>query len=395
MNIIVCTSLDLEIPCAAINRIEHLKNALEPLDVKIVTCGSSDSLTKNYHFKKDKIFFKKTNKYRFLPKSVKYNANAAIFYKKYLAKLISTLNIQGIIIYSMFSTLIEPITEIARESKIFVINDGGEKYSVNLQNIVNGINYMQYRAIFYSFKKLDGLMVCSPRWRKYAKSIGKPSIFFPSFMPKEDYSKADELKKINKNFNVIFMGSLSPREKPKTIFEAISLCNQLGYNFKLIVIGKQGFNFVQKISHNLIKIKFRNNKNIKFTGFISKTKKNNLLKSAGCFVLLRPSCKETFHLFPTRLPEYFQTKRPVVISKVEPFSIFYKHKKEVYFVNKNNNSKDLADAFIDLYNNPKLSKKIGINGKRYAEKNYSYDILGPRIKNFIDKIFLIKNLEIT
>ena len=295
----------------------------------------------------------------------------------------------------MFSTLIEPITEIARESKIFVINDGGEKYSVNFQNIINGINYMQYRSIFYSFKKLDGLMVCSPRWKNFATSIGKESILFPSFMPKEKYPKLKKIKNNKEKFRVIFMGSLSPREKPKTIFEAISLCNQLGYNFKLIVIGKQGFNFVQKISHNLIRIKFRNNKNIKFTGFISKTKKNNLLKSAGCFVLLRPSCKETFHLFPTRLPEYFQTKRPVVISKVEPFSIFYKHKKEVYFVNKNNNSKDLADAFIDLYNNPKLSKKIGINGKRYAEKNYSYDTLGPRIKNFIDKIFLIKNLEIT
>ena len=57
MNIIVCTSLDLEIPCAAINRIEHLKNALEPLDVKIFTCGSSGSLTKNYHFKNDKMTF--------------------------------------------------------------------------------------------------------------------------------------------------------------------------------------------------------------------------------------------------------------------------------------------------------------------------------------------------
>ena len=35
MNIIVCTALDLEIPCAAINRIEHLKKALDPLDTKI------------------------------------------------------------------------------------------------------------------------------------------------------------------------------------------------------------------------------------------------------------------------------------------------------------------------------------------------------------------------
>ena len=395
MNIIVCTSLDLEIPCAAINRIDHLKNALDPLDIKIFTCGSSGLITKNYQLKKDKIYFKKTNKFRFLPKAVKYNANAAIFYKKNLGNLISSLNIQGIIIYSMFSTLIEPITEIAKESKVFVINDGGEKYAVNFQNIFNGINYMQYRAIFYSFKKLDGLMVCSPRWKKYASSIGKPSILFPSFMPKQNYSKANKLKKIKKDFNVIFMGSLSPREKPKIIFNAISICNQLGYNFKLIIIGKQGFNFIQKISHTLIKIKFRNNKNIKFTGFISKTKKNNLLESADCFVLLRPPCKETFHLFPTRLPEYFQAGKPVVITKVEPFSIFYKHKKEVYFIDKNNNAKDLAYAFIDLYKNPKLSSKVGMNGKRYAEINYSYDILGPKIKKFVNKIFLSQNPEIT
>ena len=127
MNIIVCTSLDLEIPCAAINRIEHLKKALEPQKVKIFTCGSSSLIKKNYQIKKDTIYFKKTNKFRLFPKAFKYNASAAIFYKNYLASLIKKLNIQGIIIYSMFSTLIEPISEVAKELKVFVINDGGEK----------------------------------------------------------------------------------------------------------------------------------------------------------------------------------------------------------------------------------------------------------------------------
>ena len=36
-----------------------------------------------------------------------------------------------------------------------------------------------------------------------------------------------------------------------------------------------------------------------------------------------------------------------------------------------------------------------MNGKKYAEKNYSYEILGPKIKKFINKIYLKKNLEIT
>ena len=56
MNIIVCTALDLEIPCAAINRIDHLKKALDPLNMKIFICGSSALIKKNYQLKRDKIY---------------------------------------------------------------------------------------------------------------------------------------------------------------------------------------------------------------------------------------------------------------------------------------------------------------------------------------------------
>ena len=59
----------------------------------------------------------------------------------------------------MFSTMIEPISNVCKEEGIFVVNDGGEKYSINLLNILNGVNYMQYRSIFFSFRKLDGMLV--------------------------------------------------------------------------------------------------------------------------------------------------------------------------------------------------------------------------------------------
>ena len=41
MNILVCTSFDLNLPCAAINRINHLKNCLDKKGIKIFICGSS------------------------------------------------------------------------------------------------------------------------------------------------------------------------------------------------------------------------------------------------------------------------------------------------------------------------------------------------------------------
>ncbi len=382
MNILVCTSLNLKTPCAALNRINNLSNAVLRNNIKIYTCGSSEKIIKNYELKDNNIYFSKPNKYLFFPKALRYNLNAALFYKKNLKDIINLLNIEGVIIYSMFSTLIEPISSVCKDEKIFVVNDGGEKYSITPQNFLNGVNYMQYRAIFYSFKKLDGMMVCSPRWKKYAESIKKPNLFFPSLMP--DLFGENKKKVINKKkFRIVFMGSLSPREMPNTLINGFLKCLKLGNDFELVIIGRQGFNFLQRISWRNINKKIKKNKNIIFTNYISSEKRDMLLNSADCFVLLRPPCKETFHLFPTRLPEYFITGKPLIITKVEPFDIFYEHKKEVYFIPKKNSPEDLANGFIELFNKPLLRDSIGDNAKKYAFENYSYLNLGKKISNFL------------
>ena len=385
MNILVCTSLDLNTPCAALNRINNLSNALITHNIKIYTCGSSDKIIKNYELKRNLVLFAKSNRFIFLPKAFQYNYSAAIFYKIYLKEIINLLNIEGIIIYSMFSTLIEPISSICRDKKIFVVNDGGEKYSITLQNILNGVNYMQYRSIIYSFKKLDGMMVCSPRWKKYAESIKKPNLFFPSFMP-DNNSENTKIVKIKNKFRIVFMGSFSPREMPKTIVNGFLQCLKWGYDFELVIIGRQGFNFLQRISWRNINKKIKINENICFTNYVSSQERDGLLSSADCFVLLRPPCKETFHLFPTRLPEYFSTGKPVIITKVEPFDIFFNHKNEVYFISQKNSPKELANGFIELFNNPQLRDFIGNKAKNYAIDNYSYSYLGKKISNFLKEM---------
>ena len=74
-------------------------------------------------------------------------------------------------------------------------------------------------------------MVCSPRWRKYAKSIGKPSRF-SLHLPKR--TKVNKNKsEIKPKILMLFYGFKKSRSKSKKIFKAITLCNQLGYNFKL------------------------------------------------------------------------------------------------------------------------------------------------------------------
>ena len=76
----------------------------------------------------------------------------------------------------------------------------------------------------------------------------------------------------------------------------------------------------------------------------------------------------------------------MILTDVEPFSVFFKHKKEVFFISNKNKSIELANAFIKLYSDNKLSALIGSSGKKYAKKFFSYKYLGNKIASFLNEL---------
>ena len=94
------------------------------------------------------------------------------------------------------------------------------------------------------------------------------SQIFPFLMPENSLGKDTKIKKKTK-FRIVYMGSFSPREIPKTILNGFLKCLNLGYDFELVIIGRQGFNLLQKISWININKKIKNNKKIIFTDFVS------------------------------------------------------------------------------------------------------------------------------
>ncbi len=386
MNILICTPNNLNVPCAALNRLGELRKALHQFDCKVYLSGAG-STSKRYKIVDNNVICNMPIRRKFLPPALKVNANSALFYKQNIKDIINDLEIDIVIIYSMFSTFIEPIALACKQLKISCVTDGGERYSITLRNLLNGVNYMQFRAIFYSLKLVDGLIVCSPRWQKYATSIQKPSVLFPSIVPSGLKAKSGAIKAKKKNsFRVVFIGALTYREMPEKLVTAFQIARKRGLEIELVIIGRQSNYFVDKLSFGkLFKIISRE-ENITLTGFIDIEEKEAWLRSADCFVLMRPPCKETYHLFPTRLPEYFTLDKPVILTNTEPFNLFYSHKKEVFFIPESNNSKDLAEAFIYLASNPEVATYIGMCGKEYANKNYSHQYLGNLISHFLKKI---------
>jgi glycosyltransferase involved in cell wall biosynthesis len=403
MNILICTAIPLNRTSASLNRLNLLSNSLEGLDNNVYFSGylepdhksilskkSSRNKEKNDFFLSDKKIicnFPKKNVY--LPLAFRINLNASFFYKKNLNQILNKFKIEVVIIYSTFSTFIEPVVSLCKKNKIKCIADVGERRSISLKSLLNGVLYMQTRALLYSFHKLDGFIVLTPKWKKFTDSIKKSSVLFPAIIPKSKDSLNVSKLEQNSKFRVVFMGILFAREKPKVLLKAIEIALLKGLSIELVVIGKQGPTIMMSLLQGKILRKMKNNKNIILTGFLNKSEKDTLLKSANCFVHLRKESDETAYVFPTRLAEYFNASKPLVISKVEPFSLFYEHKKEVYFVDNALDPNQLANAFIELSENPKLAKEIGLKGKDYALKNYSSDYIGREINNFL--VNLISN----
>ena len=167
------------------------------------------------------------------------------------------------------------------------------------------------------------------------------------------------------------------------IYKILTLC---WFLTEFIIIGNQGSTLFQKLVLRNVIRNIKNNKNIKTTGFISNNKKEKLLATANCFVHLRKDDEETAHVFPSRLPEYFAKSKPVILTNVEPFSLLFKHKKEVFFIPKTPKPEDLAQAFLELGRNKNLSFSIGKNGKEYSSKYLSSNYIGKKVNKFLNEL---------
>ena len=117
------------------------------------------------------------------------------------------------------------------------------------RTLLNGVFYMQTKALLNSFRNIDGFIVLTPKWEKFAKSLGKKSVLFPALLPR--FEKLNNIQSTSKNqlksFRIIFMGRLFRREMPMVLIKAVDIANQKGLSTELIIIGNQGSTLFEKL----------------------------------------------------------------------------------------------------------------------------------------------------
>jgi glycosyltransferase involved in cell wall biosynthesis len=121
--------------------------------------------------------------------------------------------------------------------------------------------------------------------------------------------------------------------------------------------------------------------NVHFLGMIFGDKLKTLQKNCLFLVLPKPDNEQNRNNFPTKLGEYLAFSRPVITSKVGDMALFMKNGETALIVEPGNVAQ-ISDAMLRLLKDPSLVEKLGAAGRKVAEEEFDYTILGKRLADF-------------
>lgn len=149
-------------------------------------------------------------------------------------------------------------------------------------------------------------------------------------------------------------------------------------NIKLVIIGYVPQEILEEIRE--INIDYEN---IIFKGHLNP--KDVFVELNKCSILVNPRRKTILSDsgFPTKLGEYFSTKKPVITTKLGDLIDYFEDNNHVVFATPSS-AESIALRILFLYENGDVAEKIGIQGHLWAKDNLDYINNSRRLLDFIN-----------
>ncbi len=247
--------------------------------------------------------------------------------------------------------------------------------------------------ILFHFSKLivSGYTTITPELRDYLIErynikkipigIWSSGVSLNQFNPNLSKETTPESKE---KMTLMYHGSYSPTRGIESLIISISkLDAQLQQNIKLMLVGfsKEKIDILMNMCKQL---KVENY--IKFFPLIEYKKISLVISKIDIGIYPLPPEKKWWQVsFPLKTLEYLAMKKPVIVTEI-PAHIRIFHEGKCGVLVKNNSPKELAKAIEFLYNNKNLWGKMGKNGRRIVENNYTWDKKADEFLAFIDKL---------
>jgi glycosyltransferase involved in cell wall biosynthesis len=255
---------------------------------------------------------------------------------------------------------------------------------------VAGLSWFdQWMQRHVTYPNCDGIVGISRFWEGFASRRGIPATVVPSFSKFGDDEIPQCTPEVHQKFRILFVGRWVRRELPATVFSALEIALERGVDLELVVLGSVGKSAAlsqvleERPALRRLAALPRVRERIRFLGFVPDEELIRQMHSADAFVLLRRQNRETQALFPTRLPEFLATGKPVIVSDAGDLSLYLKHGQSALVIPPGDHPQELADAIIFLATHPKEAQSIGRGGRVALEESFSQKKLAERLAGFI------------
>lgn len=260
-------------------------------------------------------------------------------------------------------------------------------------NLVEMASSMQDRTGFFTrindylmdnwiIKLFHGSLPISDKLANYYAVIApsKPSLKLPILC---DYDKFNIVKKDKEESYFLYCGSAAYMEVIYFIIKSYkSIANNENTKLYMIISGGNK-NSIKLLEQEIDSI--FDDKPIKLFSNIPYIQLVHLYSNALALLIpLRPTVQDTSR-FPHKIGEYLASGNPVVTTNVGEIKNYFEDGKTALIADTYSHSQ-FAEKMQFVLDNPELSKKIGMSGKKLGLKEFDYKIHGRRIKKFLQEL---------
>lgn len=119
-----------------------------------------------------------------------------------------------------------------------------------------------------------------------------------------------------------------------------------------------------------------------YLGVLNKEQIPPFIQSADLLVLSRPDSRQAQGGFPTKLGEYLATGNPVCVTRVGEIPNYLEDNVSA-FIAEPGSIDSFADVMYRALSDKDNAKRVGLNGRKVAEENFSVDVQAKRLVEFL------------
>ncbi|SRR5258708_1135097 len=192
--------------------------------------------------------------------------------------------------------------------------------------------------------------------------------------------KPTDLKRIKKNFTVMFYGYASPLHGIEYIIQAAKICQEKDQKIKFVLLGDGQTKQQNKKMVDELRLK-----NIEFLPSMEEKKASKVISNADVILGVFKGSSKSLRVIPNKVYQGIAVGKPVITQNSPAIREVFKDKDQVYLCSPAD-SESLSKAILKLKSNQVLRKKIAKNGHDLFLSEFTTLNIGNKFSQIINEV---------